>query len=165
MRRPVALLTLLLMSTGAWAQDACNALARSAAPAPVTMAALAPGLAAPSTQLGSPSGVLAQAFDQAQSVDAVLLRLRIEKCRTLAMATQPVAPGGLIDPATYKPQTAFDNTPWRFDMNQNGKRMTADEFSAWMKARGVRVATGAPPAAVAPAPAPAAPAQPPGEGN
>jgi hypothetical protein len=24
-------------------------------------------------------------------------------------------------------------------MTQNGKRMTADEFDAWMKARGVRV--------------------------
>lgn len=58
------------------------------------------------------------------------------------------------DPATYKPQTEHDNTPWRFDMSQDGKRMTADEFDAWMKARGVRVAKGAPaPAATASAPA------------
>ncbi len=28
-------------------------------------------------------------------------------------------------------------------MNQNGKRMTADEFDAWMKSKGVRVARGA----------------------
>ncbi|RDZ29627.1 hypothetical protein DX914_00555 [Lysobacter silvisoli] len=48
------------------------------------------------------------------------------------------------DPATYKPKTRYDNTPWRFDMEQNGRRMTADEFDAWMKARGVRVAKGAP---------------------
>ena len=47
------------------------------------------------------------------------------------------------DPATYKPRTQFDNTPWRFNMSQNGKNMTADEFSAWMKSRGVRVARGA----------------------
>ena len=33
-------------------------------------------------------------------------------------------------------------------MNQNGKRMTADEFTAWMKAKGVRVAKGAAPVAV-----------------
>jgi hypothetical protein len=46
------------------------------------------------------------------------------------------------DPATYKPRTQFDNTPWRFNMSQNGKNMTADEFSAWMKSRGVRVARG-----------------------
>ena len=58
------------------------------------------------------------------------------------------------DPAAYKPQTEYDNTPWRFDMSQNGKRMTADEFDAWMKARGGRGAKGAPaPAATASAPA------------
>ena len=50
------------------------------------------------------------------------------------------------DPRYYKPRTEFDNTPWRFNMNQNGKNMTADEFSAWMKSRGVRVAKGAAPA-------------------
>jgi rare lipoprotein A len=44
----------------------------------------------------------------------------------------------------YKPKTKDDNTPWRFDMSQNGKRMTADEFDAWMKAKGIRVATGKP---------------------
>jgi rare lipoprotein A len=31
---------------------------------------------------------------------------------------------------------------WRFDMRQDGKAMTADEFDAWMKARRARVATG-----------------------
>src|SRR5690349_13474501 len=63
---------------------------------------------------------------------------------------------GVVDPANpaaYKPRTEFDNTPWRFNMSQNGKNMTADEFSAWMESRGVRVARGATPA---PAPAPAA---------
>ncbi|WP_133480017.1 hypothetical protein [Cognatilysobacter segetis] len=150
--RSLVLLPLLLVAGSAWAQDACTALARSST-APVTLPALAPELAAPAMQLGAPSGVFAQAFDQAQSVDAVLLRLRIDKCRASAMSTQPgqFTPG--MDPASYKPQTQFDNTPWRFDMNQNGKRMTADEFDAWMKARGVRVAKGAPPAAPAPAPA------------
>lgn len=38
---------------------------------------------------------------------------------------------------------------YRFDMMQNGKSMTADEFDAWMKSRQVRVATGQPVAAVA----------------
>ena len=32
--------------------------------------------------------------------------------------------------------------PWRFDMRQDGKAMTADEFDAWMKSRRVHVATG-----------------------
>ena len=31
----------------------------------------------------------------------------------------------------------------RFDMQQNGRSMTAEEFDAWMKARGIRVAKGA----------------------
>ena len=159
--RHAALLSLLFLSQGAFAQDACTALARSAAD-PVIAPALAPGLVAPAPQLGAPGGVLAQALARAQSVDAVLLRLRIEQCRTLAMSAQPGSPGGLVDPATYKPKTEFDNTPWRFDMNQNGKRMTVDEFDAWMKSRGVRVARGGAPAQPA-APAPAEPASP--EGN
>ena len=55
----------------------------------------------------------------------------------------------------YQPKTEHDNSPWRFDMSQNGRRMTADEFDAWMKAKGIRVATGKPGAATATA-APAA---------
>lgn len=31
---------------------------------------------------------------------------------------------------------------WRFDMRQDGRAMSADEFAAWMKARRARVATG-----------------------
>lgn len=151
--RRLVLLPLLLATGSVWAQDACTALARSST-ASVVAPALAPELAAPSAQLGAPSGVLAQAFDQTQTLDAVLLRMRIDKCRATAMSTKPgqFVPG--MDPASYKPQTQYDNTPWRFDMNQNGKRMTADEFDAWMKAKGVRVAKGAPPAAPAPPPPP-----------
>lgn len=44
----------------------------------------------------------------------------------------------------------------RFNMSQDGKRMTADEFDAWMKAQGIRVATGPSKPAV-PATPPAAP--------
>ena len=38
----------------------------------------------------------------------------------------------------------------RFYMTQNGERMTADDFDAWMKARGIRIAKGRQPAAPAP---------------
>ena len=133
-------------------------------PLPMSATAVAPvaaELGSRTSQLGMPSGVLAPAGDAAQSLDRVLLRLRIEGCRNVANAL-PAAPAAANpnDPAAYKPQTAFDNTPWRFDMSQGGKRMTADEFDAWMKARGVRVARGAgnaaaPAAASAPATAPA----------
>lgn len=71
---------------------------------------------------------------------------------------QPVAPKPTVPaPDAYVPKTAHDNTPWRFDMNQNGRRMTADEFDAWMKAKGIRIATGKPtPTTAAAAPADAA---------
>ena len=40
-------------------------------------------------------------------------------------------------PVQYRKQHSFG--PIKINMTQNGKRMTADEFDAWMKARGVRV--------------------------
>ena len=111
------------------------------------------------TQLGGASGVLAQSFDEALSVDSVLARIRIDGCRAVASITPPApnAGSGAMDPAGYKPETAYDNRPWRFNMTQNGKRMTADEFDAWMKARGVRVVGRKDPAQpAAPAAVPAA---------
>ena len=152
MFRALSGLTLLLMATAAQAQAGnCSALAsRPAMTAQATMLApIAPELTAPRHQLGAPTGVLSQALDEALSVDNVLLRIRIESCQ-IAKATPATTPGmpSSTDPAAYKPLTEFDNTPWRFDMNQNGKRMTADEFSAWMKSKGVRVAKGAAPVAV-----------------
>jgi len=110
---------------------------------PTLLAPIASELVPPNTALGAQSGVLSQAYDEAQSVDQVLLRLRIAGCRDVAKAMPAPSAIDPNDPAAYKPKTQFDNTPWRFDMSQNGKRMTADEFSAWMKARGVRVARGA----------------------
>ena len=65
-------------------------------------------------------------------------------------ATTTVAAGAATaEAAEYKPRTEHDNTPWRFNMEQDGKRMSADQFDAWMKSKGVRVAKG-------PATAPAA---------
>ncbi len=155
-------LTLLFAATAAQAQTgSCLAMAEvSGTPMQATtLAPIAPELTAPRHQLGAPTGVLSQALDEALSVDQVLLRMRIESCQ-IAKAMPVSSPGmpSSTGPAAYKPLTEFDNTPWRFDMNQNGKRMTADEFSAWMKAKGVRVAKGAQPAAVPVEPAPAEPA-------
>lgn len=118
---------------------------------PTLLPSVAPEFQALTSQLGAPSGVLAQGYDEALSVDSVLLRLRVEGCNTLAMALPP----GVVDPsnpAAYRPQTEFDNTPWRFDMSQGDRRMTAEEFDAWMQARGVRVVKARAPAA-APLPA------------
>lgn len=147
----------LLLATGWVHAQSVNCSAASMPQAvplrPTVLAPITFELTAPSSQLGAPSGVLSQAYDEAQSVDQVLLRLRIEGCQNVAKAIP--APSALDpnDPAAYKPKTEFDNTPWRFDMSQNGKRMTADEFDAWMKARGVRVVGRNPvaPAAATPA--------------
>ncbi|MDQ3286924.1 MAG: hypothetical protein M3Q42_01450 [Pseudomonadota bacterium] len=177
--RPAAIaLAMMLLAGTAHAQGvpACSALgsppvlaAQSTSPAP-----LSAEMASPTQQLGAPAGVLAQALDETMSVDQVLYRIRLSACSNLASAMPVPSPGGLpaapvpalpvspaattlpdpTDPAVYKPKTEFDNTPWRFDMNQNGKRMTADEFTAWMEAKGVRVVK--PRATVAAAPAPAA---------
>jgi rare lipoprotein A len=50
----------------------------------------------------------------------------------------------IIAAGGYVKQTEFDNSPYRFNMSQDGRRMTADEFEAWMKSKGIRVATGKP---------------------
>lgn len=82
------------------------------------------------------------------SVEVAVARLQHAQCRAMA-ATTPAggargASGGSL----------------RFNMTQNGKRMTADEFDAWMKANGVRVVKGNETAA-APPPPPPEPAKPP----
>jgi hypothetical protein len=160
MRTAIVLLAVLAAPGIAQAMDCSTTTSqplRSTMTAPV-----ASEFAAASSPLGAPNGVLSQAYDEAQSVDQVLLRIRIESCQNVAMATPAPSVLNPNDPATYKPRTQFDNTPWRFNMSQNGKNMTADEFSAWMKSRGVRVARGS--NAQAPVPAasvPAIPALPP----
>lgn len=110
---------------------------------PATVSApLAAELQVRNAQLGMPSGGLAASHTFEHSAERVLQRLRIDGCQDVAAAvTAPVtsAVTASADPAAYRPQTQHDNTPWRFDMTQDGKRMTAEEFDAWMKARGVRV--------------------------
>lgn len=74
-------------------------------------------------------------------------------------AVRPLAFAGLLlltACATHRPAPQAAATPvppagerdatgaYRFNMTQNGRRMSADEFDAWMKARGIRVAKGAP---------------------
>src|SRR5690606_30432188 len=53
---------------------------------------------------------------------------------TIVAAAVAPGPGGGAAPAGAP--------DWRFDMHQDGRAMTADEFDAWMKSRRARVATG-----------------------
>jgi len=55
-----------------------------------------------------------------------------------AKAKKPVAK------AAAAPVSQPTDTSKRFNMTQDGKKMTADDFDAWMKKNGYRVATGAP---------------------
>ena len=143
----------------------CTAVAPVSQGNTLSLAPVASELVPAYAELGATGAVLSQAYDANQSVDQVLLRLRLASCGNIANAMRPGASGSVDpnDPAAYKPQTQWDNTPWRFNMTQNGKRMTADEFDAWMKARGVRVVGRKPDPA--PATAPDAPAGEPPKGN
>ena len=74
--------------------------------------------------------VLGTRPSEALSLNAVLLRRQLAGCAEVGDAY-----------AGYVPRTEHDNTPWRFNMDA-GKKLTAAEFDAWMKSRGVRVARG-----------------------
>ena len=102
---------------------------------PFALACLAASAAKASPALELSGQLLASPAQAPVSVSAFLQRLR-----------QPVAAPAAAASASsgYVPRTAHDNSPYRFDMTQNGRRMTAEEFDAWMKARGIRVATGKP---------------------
>ncbi len=108
---------------------------------------IAEELAPPSRQLGAGVG-FAELFSAGTTVEVVLSRVQHQECRATIAAAKPLSGAA----GAYEPKPG-DATAWRFDMTQNGKRMTADEFDAWMKARGVRVVKG--PTATAPPPPPA----------
>jgi hypothetical protein len=155
MRKFNCLLAGLLFAPGfAQAMDCSSNIAQPLRSA--TLAPIASELALADSPLGAPSGVLSQSANMSQSVDQVLLRIRIDSCQNMANIGPATGVANPDDPAAYKPRTAFDNTPWRFNMSQNGKNMTADEFSAWMQSKGVHVARGAAPAPVQPVTTPAA---------
>lgn len=107
---------------------------------PTALPPLSSELPGSGRQLGAPDGVFAYASNEAQAVDQVLLRLRLEGCQNVSQA------------AGYVPRTKWDNTPYRFNAGGAGKKFSAAEFSAWMESKGIHVSKGAPAAPpVAPA--------------
>ena len=87
--------------------------------------------------------LLPSSHDARFALDRVLRRQQLEGClaELLAPAAMPAATVAVAADG-YVPKTPFDNTPHRFDMQQDGKRMTAADFDAWMQARGYRVSKG-----------------------
>jgi hypothetical protein len=70
---------------------------------------------------------LRQASSKGATVEVVLSRVQHQECLAIASA------------AANAPKPVQGGGSYRFNMTQGGKRMTADEFDAWMKAQGVRV--------------------------
>jgi hypothetical protein len=145
-----ALLTFLALpaafaaSPATAASPACNTAV--AAPLPASV---------PAPEMKHSAPVPASCVNVQAFVDRARRPAAAAQVATAAAATRPAAPAASGSQGAYVPKTQHDNTPWRFDMNQNGRRMTAEEFDAWMKAKGIRVATGKP-GTSAPAAAPAA---------
>ncbi|MGO4261674.1 septal ring lytic transglycosylase RlpA family protein [Lysobacter sp. TAB13] len=111
------------IATGKPAPVAAQAETGTYGPAKTTIAT---GKPAPVTSVAPVKTTVAtgQPAPVASSVPATVAT---GKPTTVASAAKPLS-GGAQD--------------YRFDMMQNGKSMTADEFDAWMKSRQVRVATG-----------------------
>jgi hypothetical protein len=90
---------------------------------------------------GADSLLMATAFDATHAERPLVGRsgtMEAAKKKT----TKPLAKTGAK--AAPVPAAQPTDTSKRFNMTQNGKRMTADDFDAWMKKNGYRVATGAP---------------------
>ena len=62
--------------------------------------------------------------------------------RLVEQLPQALASAGPVVPVQQEKRAA--DSGYRFDMQQDGKVMSADEFDAWMQSRRVRVATGKP---------------------
>lgn len=89
-------------------------------------------------QRGADGLLMAKAFNANDAVE----RPVVGKGSTLEAAKkQSTKTAAKAAPA---PAAQPSDTSKRFNMTQNGKRMTADDFDAWMKKNGYRVATGAP---------------------
>ena len=157
--RGLALVILSLAAVSAHAATDCpDASAQPLTASATALVPVAAGFSGLNPQLGAQRGVLAPDGGESQSVDNVLSRLRLEGCQQVAATvpvstTVPVSSLKAPDPKTYVKRTEFDNAPYRFNMTQNGKRMTADDFDAWLQANGYSAGRRVDPAAAAASPA------------
>lgn len=76
---------------------------------------------------------------------AVDLRIPVVgECEWMAERRKSAREQRAASAPSRKQQAARDH---RFHMHQDGQQMSADDFDAWMKSRGIRIAKGAQPAA------------------
>ena len=111
----------------------------SAAPAPAVDPAtgLPPGVR---VATGKPQPAPPSAIDR--FVAALPLASAHAGERSADAVARPSSPPAAATAAPASAPLVGDGQDWRFDMRQDGRAMTADEFDAWMKARRARVATG-----------------------
>ncbi len=68
-------------------------------------------------------------------MSAVCVCMVVQGC---ASRQAVIEPPGIVERTPITPSN-------RFNMTQNGRQMSADDFDAWMKARGIRIAKGSSP--------------------
>ena len=127
-------------------------MANADAPAPATTA---PKASADAAALKLPPGVRIATGKPARLSKTDPASTAMDKLVDMLPVAE--ANAGEREPRPARRTAAAQDREWRFDMLRDGKAMSADEFDAWMKARGVRVA-GRKPAAAAPAAGATAPA-------
>lgn len=163
------------LSPGENAREPYDAIARKDAPAATPAAAPASRALPPGVRIatGKPASLRPAGNATASTPASSTAMDKLVGMLPVATANAAERPArGAETVASAAPATAAGKAgrEWRFDMLQDGKAMSADEFDAWMKTRQARVATGkagtpAPRsgtsarAAAAPPPAPRAAAQ------
>ena len=115
MRKTMMVMSCLLLSGAAMAKDMSN-----------------------SNEASAHRSILGSALQSAQPHEAAPVGQPVAgtwmaaKRKSAPAKAEPAAETRLADPSN------------RFNMTQDGKKMTADDFDKWMKKNGYRVATGAP---------------------
>jgi rare lipoprotein A len=104
----------------------------------VEVRGLAPGHDAPQTAMSAARAPAPIVVPRKSAIDGLLAGLPIASANAGERPVQPARP--VAAPAPVMPNPAGE----RFDMRQDGRTMTADEFDAWLRSRRLRVATGKP---------------------
>ncbi len=119
------------------AKEPYDAVAARAVPSPPSL--LPPGV---HIATGKPALSADARPPTASAIDHLLAALPVASANAGERSAQAATPAPAV--LNRSPAAAQANVSQRFDMRQDGRTMTADEFDAWMRARRMRVATGKP---------------------